>query len=404
LEQPKLHILLVIEATYPWYRGGVSEWISQYLKAFPNYKFTVLQVVTDRFIHLKLSEALYQVPAHVENFLRVPAPVFSLNWDTDLKKWFSEYLDKLFIESKNFDFVHVTNTGFAGWAGTEFSKKLDIPLILTEHALYWKEIELGTTALECGYKLPKTKEGQFRFSEIFKSIAREVYTQSKYVISVSKTNLPDQKKLGVKNPLYIPNGVERSAFLKNEFQSSVLTVGWVGRCAKMKDPMKFLDLAELLYEYAQVDIRFKMILCNSNEKLLNERVNKRAKDLPFVEVIWNETAIKHMSKMHMLCLTSINESQPLILFEALAKKVLPVGWEVGDFTSEFGFVVSPDTTKQELVRKILSLWNDKETLKALTEKKYKEVKEKHNWTAIFDRYRTIIDSLQKAPHRHEEFV
>ena len=48
----KISVLLIIEGTYPWYRGGVSEWVYQYLKALNNYDFHILQVATDEFQQL----------------------------------------------------------------------------------------------------------------------------------------------------------------------------------------------------------------------------------------------------------------------------------------------------------------------------------------------------------------
>lgn len=404
MEHSKPHILLVIEGTFPWYRGGVSEWIFQYLTACFEYKFTVLQIATDEYSSLDPSNALYEIPGNVEQFWRVPPPDFTFNWETDSNHWFHSSLKSFCNRENTFDLIHVTNTGFAGWLGKEFSKKLNLPLILTEHALYWKEIEIGTTALECGYKIPQKRKLKFRTAKIFRSIAREVYNQANKVISVSKTNLKYQMCLGARSPLYIPNGVEYSGFSDKSHRSPVLTIGWVGRCAKMKNPLKFLDFAGFLFKMTGKAVHFKMVTCNANEKELNRMIKNRTKNLPFIDVIWDEPAINHITKMNMLCITSINESQPLVLFEALSKKVLPVGWQVGDFTPEFGLAVPPGTSNKKLAEQILNLWDDSKAFKSLINEKYTSAKLKHNWTTIFKSYQQIIESEFNISNHHEELI
>ena len=69
-------VLLIIEGTYPWYRGGVSEWTYQYLKAMKLYDFHILQVATDEFQQLDPENALYPLTQNVKSFTRVPPPIF----------------------------------------------------------------------------------------------------------------------------------------------------------------------------------------------------------------------------------------------------------------------------------------------------------------------------------------
>jgi glycosyltransferase involved in cell wall biosynthesis len=40
--QPEADIALVLEGTYPYVRGGVSSWVDQIIRAFPDYRFTLL--------------------------------------------------------------------------------------------------------------------------------------------------------------------------------------------------------------------------------------------------------------------------------------------------------------------------------------------------------------------------
>ncbi|MDZ7680239.1 MAG: DUF3492 domain-containing protein [Fodinibius sp.] len=200
-------ILLLIEGTYPWYRGGVSEWVHQYLKFFDDVTFHILQVATDQYLNADIEEALYEVPDHVNSFLRISPPDLTKNWVQEAQHWKEQYLEKVRSAVKATDFIHIANTGFAGWLGKELSEEFQQPLILTEHALYWKEVDMGAAALECGYKVPERKQRQQQFVNMFRSTAEEIYQHSDVIISVSQCNIPEQKKLGAQNVRYVPNGI-----------------------------------------------------------------------------------------------------------------------------------------------------------------------------------------------------
>jgi hypothetical protein len=134
----KPRILLVIEGTYPWYRGGVSEWVYQYITAFDHVAFTIVQIATDEFQETALDEALYDIPDHVTRFIRIPPPDISQDWEKDSSQWLRAHQGQLSHAFEEADCVHIANTGFAGWLGMTMAVKSGKPLVLTEHALYWK--------------------------------------------------------------------------------------------------------------------------------------------------------------------------------------------------------------------------------------------------------------------------
>lgn len=110
-------------------------------------------------------------------------------------------------------------------------------------------------------------------------------------------------------------------------------------------------------------------------------------------MIWNEPAHHYLHQFDMLCITSHNESQPLVMFEALSNKALPIGWEVGDLTSEFGFVVPSGTSTNTLVDQVSALWEDSSKFNELTESKYDLVAYNHTWTSIFKKYDELFRKL-----------
>ena len=93
--------------------------------------------------------------------------------------------------------------------------------------------------------------------------------------------------------------------------------------------------------------------------------------------------------MDALCITSHNESQPLVIFEALAKKVLPFGWRVGDVTEEFALVVEPGASAGELAQRVLSCRQSPEWEQRVT-RLHQKVRKNHTWEAVFEQYREIF--------------
>lgn len=389
-----MKILLVIEGTYPWYRGGVSEWVYQYLQALDNHTFSVLQIATDEFQGLDPDEALYPLTNNIDEFVRVSPPGMTGEWLHDAQTWYQS-LDQSALDLINeTDLVHVTNTGFAGWLGVQLSAKADLPLVLTEHAIYWKEINKGAVALECGYKIPDKKLQKEQMIEAFKGMARNVYEASDKIISVSRSNLPFQRELGAEDITYIPNGISKDWLNPEISMKNQPVIGWVGRCAEMKNPHRFLDIAEA-FRSLPVNPQFRMLLVDANEKELEKSVKKRAKEIPEAELVWNQDSKGYYADFDFLLITSHNESQPLVMLEALSNMVLPAGWTVGDLTEDYGLVVRKDATVRDLCGLISEVWSQPQLYRQMVEERYEFLKKQHLWPDIFNRYNEIFEQLKQ---------
>ncbi len=387
-------VLLILEGTYPWYRGGVSEWIHQYLKYNPRQLFHIIQIATDEYCYAPIDEALYELPDHVHKFERVSPPELSEEWEKELCCWIKnvEKRVSLFVEESGF--IHIVNTGFAGYLGKILASHFEKSLVLTEHALYWKEIMMGAVALECGYKVPEEKKKKEAFCKMFRMMAAEIYSTSDVIVSVSKSNIPEQEKLGARDVHYIPNGIPANRL--KQFvpkQSSTLTIGWIGRCAEMKNPMKFFDVISAFDEYEVENVEFIMLTCDAGEPQLEQRVRARVRETDHLQVIWNRSSEDFIDQMDALCITSHNESQPLVLFEALGRKILPVGWRTGDVTAEYGLILEPEATTGELVQSVLELWQKPQEWTRILENRFINVQDHHTWEKIFDHYRSLFIQL-----------
>lgn len=390
-----MNVLLVIEGTYPWYRGGVSEWIYQYIYNCKNINFEIVQIATDEFIQLDPENALYPLPENIKRFTRVSPPEMKSEWSIASAEWWTSLDCELQSIASEYDIVHVTNTGFAGWLGIKLSKAKELPLVLTEHAVYWLEVEKGAVALECGYKIPDSEEAKVSIVDTFKEIATDVYKQAKQIITVSECNIELQKKLGASDVSYIPNGIPENWLNFDKERGGIPVFGWVGRCAEMKNPLLFFELVALADQLG-IDAKYLMLLSDANEKSLEKKVLEKAKEYPSVRLVWNQPAKEYYSQMDFLFITSHNESQPLVMFEALSKKVLPVGKTVGDLTSKYGLAFDSDVLDEEIIRTTMRLWNDQEKYNSYVEDRFFLVKEQHTWENIFSEYeRLLTESADK---------
>lgn len=389
-----MNVLLVIEGTYPWYRGGVSEWVYQYIKNCPDFTFSILQIATDTFISLEPEKALYPIPDNVESFHRIPPPELINDWEESLEIWYQELsVDLLSIGLK--EVIHVTNTGFAGWLGTKLSEDTHLPLVLTEHAIYWMEVEKGAVALECGYKIPDSGNQKTEIVSLFKSIAGIVYERADDVITVSECNVPLQQRMGASDINYIPNGVPEFWIKPKGKLSNKPVLGWVGRCAEMKNPLQFFDFVDQ-FNKQNFDCSFLMLLSDAGEHELEIQVKEQAKMFDSITLVWNHSAEVYYPKMDMLFITSHNESQPLVMFEALSKKVLPVGREVGDLTNKYGLTFPPELSNTELCSKIIEFWTDEDTRDQYIQQRFEKVKQDHTWENIFLDYQALIkETIEK---------
>ncbi len=384
-----MNVLLVIEGTYPWYRGGVSEWIYQYLNHSSAINFSILQIATDSYRPLSLESALYPITENVTEFTRIPPPDFNTDWSSSLTNWYQEHREEILTSNLSFDIIHATNTGFAGWLSSKISDESKRPLILTEHAIYWLEVEKGAVALECGYEIPDDDQSKREIEHLFKDIAKTVYSNSDQIITVSESNIPLQNLLGANGIRYIPNGVDSSWINPGREINEKPVIGWVGRCAEMKNPLQFFDYVDS-FNSIGFEAEYLMLLSGANELDLEREVLKRSAYYPKVKLVWNESSKDFYPQMDMLLITSHNESQPLVLFEALANKVLPIGRRVGDVTDKFGMTFPKSDDIESICRLVIEKWNDRIAFEGYLEERHALIAQEHTWENIFKEYEAIL--------------
>jgi glycosyltransferase involved in cell wall biosynthesis len=395
-----MHILLIIEGTYPWYRGGVSEWVYQYLGHLKEVNFTLLQIATDEFQGLDPQNALYPLTENVSEFIRISPPDFSGEWEEYCENWYSDISNDLRISREKYDIIHVTNTGFAGWLGGKLSTEIDIPLLLTEHAIYSKEVEMGAVALECGYQIPEDLSDKTSVVEAFRQMASFTYDHAQNIITVSESNIPLQRLLGADGIKYIPNGIPGSWLRSVKKRNTDPVIGWVGRCAEMKNPLAFFQFVEEFRD-REINPVFRMLLSDANEAELAEKVRSESKSYPEVECIWNQPSEVFFKEFDFLFITSNNESQPLVMLEALANKALPVGYKVGDLTEKYGLVFNTETSINTITDRVTKLWSNNDRFEKFVDQRFQLVKKSHTWESVFNEYKLLLNDLTVQSNHSE---
>ncbi len=237
---PRADVALVLEGTWPYAIGGVSTWVDGLVRGLPGVRFGVA--------HLYAGDA--PGPAR----LAVPENVVwrrDLGLPDDLAAVDPGALAAAMPEA---GLVHALSTGFAGLVGAEARRQRGVPLVVTEHGVYWHEIDRGAPELETGLRVlgADVSGGNPCASRAgwvarFQDYARAAYAAADVVTTVTEANRALQSVVGFDDAIVIPNGVRRplgegplgadelarldpSARLAADFR-----VGFVGRVTPLKD-------------------------------------------------------------------------------------------------------------------------------------------------------------------------
>ena len=329
-------VVLVLEGTWPHAIGGVSTWVDGLVRGLPDVRFGV--------VHLYAGDA----PGAAR--LAVPENVV---WRRDLG--LPDALDaidpaalaRLVPEA---GLVHALSTGFAGLVAAEVKRQRGVPFVLTEHGVYWHEIEQGAPELETGLRVLgadvsggnpcASRQG---WVERFKAYARQAYAAADLITTVTEANRPLQAALGVTDALVIPNGVSRPPTLPpppsaSEFallhpsalEDASFRVGFVGRVTPLKDLHAWIrGFAGLLasepgargYLVGPADDPGYAASCAALADRLGvaDRVHQvGVQPVP----VW-------LRLLDAAVLTSRSEAEPLALLEAMAHGVPVVAPDVG---------------------------------------------------------------------------
>ncbi|CUS79128.1 Glycosyltransferase involved in cell wall bisynthesis [Candidatus Kryptonium thompsonii] len=338
-------VCLILEGTYPYVVGGVSKWTHALVKNLSEIEFSIVHLHSGEERKIK-----FEVPENVKSIVEIDVRNgFGFRFD------FRDLIDVV-PEAKVY---HSLSTGFAGLLGLQVKSVKNKPLVLTEHGLYWKEIEFGVDEVECGFKIFKNlreKEKvcveRRRYLEIFKEIAKKCYLGADVVTTVCRYNLEQQLSL-------ISNGKNSTDlnlkfrvienFVEPEFFGTVVrkvrsekVISFIGRVVPIKDVKTFIRAMPLILDGIG-DVKFLIVGDLMQDPEYVDECFELVRELGLVGKVkftGEANAVDYLKISDVLVLPSVSEGQPFVVLEAMASGVPVVATCVGgvpELIDESGF-------------------------------------------------------------------
>ena len=358
-------VCLIVEGTYPYAVGGVSKWVHTLVNGLNDLNFSI--------VHLYAGDdpgaPVFQIPRNVID-------VFEINIQNGLgyRFDFSDVVDKV----PDARIYHSLSTGFSGLLGLQLKNYKNCVFILTEHGIYWRELEHGVNEIECGFKIIKNEEKKRRLCSarrelcgVFKNIARMCYLNADFVTTVCKYNLKKQMSLLGRDEALrfkskckvINNFVDlKSGF---GFRCSSKDVCYAGRVVSIKDVKTLIKAVPLVLERMN-DVRFFIVGDTSQDGEYFRECVDLAYELGVIDnVIFagNSDVSMYYAGCGVFVLPSLSEAQPFALLEAMSFGLPVVATCVGGVPelvvgsgAKCGFCFRPGDHKKlsELIVKILT--------------------------------------------------
>ncbi len=209
------------------------------------------------------------------------------------------------------------------------------------------------------------------------------YAGFKKIISVDIKGLQALKTAGIRNAVYIPNGVDFDRFQNSKRRDNIKTrFLFVGRLEKQKGLIYLIKAAEILKKKKDFEI-FIVGEGSEAEYLLNATLKLGLRDIiKFKGKVDEETLKEYYLGCDAFILPSLWEGVPLTLLEAAAAEMSIIASNVGGISSIFdneenALIIKPKNA-EALASAILKLIEDKKLMKRLGNNARRLV-EKFSW-------------------------
>lgn len=321
-------ICLILEGTYPYVVGGVSNWVQMLVSGLPEFDFSVAHFYTGK----EPEEKKYNIPINIKTIKNIP---LMINEDFSSLNGFVESIPDA-------DIYHALSTGFAGLAATEIKSRTQRPFILTEHGIYWHEIELGADEIECGFKIIKTDQGELKLGKTwqtwgntFKNFAKSAYHSADAITTVCNANAQKQFELNAneKKCSVIPNGVDVSFYSSNTKKSEPgqpVKIALIGRVTPIKEIEIFIRSCAFVKQKLPGAEFFVIGPINHDTDYYNScLVLKEKLGLQELAFTGEVDLSGYLDQLDVVVLTSKSEGQPFVLLESMAAGIPVVATDVG---------------------------------------------------------------------------
>jgi len=250
---------------------------------------------------------------------------------------------------------HAVSTGYAGVLGAVAKHKYRRPFLLTEHGIYTRERKIDISQADwihssLAKELKVTDDSDYFkdwWSRVFMFMSRLAYERADEIITLYEGNRKTQIEEGASphKTRIIPNGVSLSdvPVIDRRQRLRPFKVGFVGRVVPIKDVKTFITACQSVYsEFKEVEF-YIMGPTDEDEEYFKECILlTKMKGLEkVIHFTGNVQLREYYPKLDVVVLTSISESQPLVILEAGAYGIPVVATDVGA-CSELVFGRSPE--------------------------------------------------------------
>lgn len=238
---------------------------------------------------------------------------------------------------------HTISTGYAGVLAARCGLETGRPVVLTEHGIYTNErrIELlmadwVADTVDKGHALADPRfDLRDMWVRAFEAYARTCYEGCTEVVTLYADNQRLQKALGAEDSKLrvIANGIDVARFGKVAPvpDSARPTIALIGRVVPIKDVETFITAAKIASERVP-NLRALILGPTDEDPVYSADCRRLVGELQLERVIempGTVNVLEYLSKIHVAVLTSLSESQPLVVLEAGAAGVPFVATNVG---------------------------------------------------------------------------
>ena len=238
---------------------------------------------------------------------------------------------------------HTISTGYAGVLAARAALETGRPALLTEHGIYTNErrIELlmadwVADTIDKGHALQDPRfDLRDMWVRAFEAYARTCYDGCDEIVTLYEDNQKAQRGLGANSDLMgvIANGIqlERFAGLGVAGPTQRPTIALIGRVVPIKDVKTFIAAAAILRERVP-DLSALVVGPTDEDPGYHRECVALVSELGLegcVEFTGTVDVTAYMPRIHVVALTSLSESQPLVILEAGAAGIPFVATNVG---------------------------------------------------------------------------
>lgn len=313
--------------------------------------------------------------------------------------------------------VHALSTGYAGFLAA-IAKQRGARMALTEHGLYVLEREIEIfDSRHIGRGLPEKDRARLKdwWRRGFRFTGELAYASADRVVTLHGTNRELQIALGAapEKVVIVPNGIHAESFAPlrraRDWRDRPFRVGLIGRVVAIKDVQTFLRAVHL----ARQEVLLEALVLGP----LDEEPDYVAECQRLVAGWGLEKTVRflgrvdvraHLPELDLHVLTSVSESQPLVVLEAAAAGVPTVATDVGccrellegrtpeDRALGLSGMVTPAASPEATARAIVALARDPAAHARMAEAGVTRVERFYRLDAVFDYYRELYRTLAPA--------